>query len=96
MPAVRCQGIFASSILKIRLMVNEAKSAVGIRAGNFRGERSVVNITNNPIRDQLRRARGRGKAFERTGSSRGGGILGRIEGVAAPRPSAYPLQAGRR
>jgi hypothetical protein len=66
-----------------------------------------VNITNNPIRDQLRRARGRGKAFERAGSSRGGGILGRIEGVAAPayallqffshgvaspRPSAYPLQ----
>jgi hypothetical protein len=43
------------------------------------------------IRDQLRRARGRGKAFERAGSSRGGGILGRIEGVAAPAYISLPF-----
>src|ERR1700730_9979966 len=45
-----------------------------------------VNITDNPVRDQLRRARGRCKASERAGSSRSGGIFGRIERVAA---SAY-------
>ena len=56
----------------------------------------VVNITNNPVRDQFRRALDRGKASKRAGSSRSGGILGRIEGIAAPAYISLPMRVFKR
>ena len=57
---------------------------------------TVVNITNNPVRDQLRPARGGCKISDWAGNSLSGGILGQIYGVAAPAGISLAMRVFKR
>ena len=57
---------------------------------------TVVNITNDPIREQLRPAYGRGKASEGARNSPSGGILGQTNGVAAPAVISLSMRVFKR